>query len=89
MGRGEINSEGRKLVGGYEGGDIVGERGGLHLRGKRCNWGETWETAAPASEISVVHQKVLHCSAPRLLATIYLLLPVVTIWASSALLDLR
>ena len=47
------------------GGDIVGERGGLHLRGKRCNWGETWETAAPASEISVVHQKVLHCSAPR------------------------
>ena len=65
MGRGEINSEGRKLVGGYEGGDIVGERGGLHLRGKRCNWGETWETAAPASEISVVHQKVLHCSASQ------------------------
>ena len=31
---------------------------GLHLRAKRCNWGETWETAAPGGETGAPCQKV-------------------------------
>ena len=65
MGRGKIYSEGRKLVkGGYEGGMwryMGGEGGGrIAFEGKRCNWGETGETAAPEADFSALHQKVFH-----------------------------
>ena len=38
-----------------------GEGGGrIAFEGKRCNWGETGETAAPEADFSALHQKVFH-----------------------------
>ena len=39
MGRGEINSEGRKLVGGYEGGRYSGGEGWIAFEGEKMQLG--------------------------------------------------
>ena len=50
--------------------DIWGEREGVWVafEGKRCNWGETGETAAPEADFSALNQKVFHsthCTAAQ------------------------
>ena len=45
-----------------------GEGGGrIAFEGKRCNWGETGETAAPEADFSALHQKVFHSTHTALL----------------------